>query len=43
MKEAMPMMLMKVSMERCCEGLTVKGRDKWGGVPRGAYKKRPLA
>lgn len=42
MKEASPMMLMKVSMERCCEGLTVKG-EKQGGVPRGAYKKRPLA
>ena len=28
------MMLMKVSMERCCEGLTVKGRKKQGGVQR---------
>lgn len=28
------MMLMKVSMERCCEGLTVKGREKQGGVQR---------
>lgn len=28
------MMVMKVSMERCCEGLTVKGRKKQGGVQR---------
>ena len=34
MNEARPMMLMKVSMERCCEGLTVKGREKQGGVQR---------